>query len=196
MEWQKDSISFDLMLSRNKLWGRTIVLHCRVEAWPIFLITNSFIFPKSFRISLANWEDHVPMAPIAYVIAFAMTERSPTTSLVSAKAGSPDHLVISLPDLAIFIQSTCRQDLRSLQVIVYMFRYVMLVNNCDYLFQSICYVVNKRFFTISVCFRSIETSLLDALWLVNSSTKAYTRRAFSTEVFRGSFDSQCLLQHL
>ena len=107
MEWQKVSISFDLMLSRNKLWGRTIVLHCRVEAWPIFLITNSFIFPKSFRISLANWEDHVPMAPIAYVIAFAMTERCPTTSLVSAKAGSPDHLVISLPDLAIFIQSSC-----------------------------------------------------------------------------------------
>ena len=54
-----------------------------------------------------------------------------------------------------------RQDLRSLQVIVYMFRYVMLVNNCDYLFQSICYVVNKRFFTISYCFRSIETSLLE-----------------------------------
>ena len=109
MEWQEVSISFDLMLSRNKLWGRTIVLHCRVEAWPIFLITNSFIFPKSFRISLANWEDHVPMAPIAYVIAFAMTERCPTTSLVSAKAkaGSPDHLVISLPDLAIFIQSSC-----------------------------------------------------------------------------------------
>ena len=67
-----------------------------------------------------------------------------------------------------------RQDLRSLQVIVYMFRYVMLVNNCDYLFQSICYVVNKRFFTISVCFRSIETSLLNALWLVKSSNSLST----------------------
>ena len=55
------------------------------------------------------------------------------------------------------------------------------LTHCD-LFQSICYVVNKRFFTISYCFRSIETSLLDALWLVNSSTKAYTRRIFSTEV--------------
>ena len=46
-----------------------------------------------------------------------------------------------------------------------------------------CVIFSERFFiTISYCFRSIETSLLDALWLVNSSTKAFQRRTFSTEV--------------
>ena len=40
---------------------------------------------------------------------------------------------------------------------------IFIITYCDILFQSICYVVSKRYFTISYSFRSIETSLLDAL---------------------------------
>ena len=41
------------------------------------------------------------------------------------------------------------------------FRYVLLVTNCDQLFQSICYVC-KRYLTFST-FRSVDTSPIDAL---------------------------------
>ena len=43
-------------------------------------------------------------------------------------------------------------------VIVIIMYVTFSLTYCD-LFQSICYVVNKRFFTISVCFRSIETKV-------------------------------------
>ena len=52
---------------------------------------------------------------------------------------------------------------RTCGAIIVIIIYVLFsLTHCDH-FQSIRYVISERFFTISICFRSIETSLLDAL---------------------------------